>query len=204
MADNRRVRRTSATLRIGAAACAAALALGACSGGSSEGGATEDAVVPKGFDVPDGVTLTKGGTTLSEDEPATIVYQVGERAASAVTVTVTEVAKGSIDDFRFFSLDAQSRKATPFYVTAKVTNEGPAGLGGAALPIYARDDSNVQLPASPVVGTFKPCSGSTLPKTFLTGASARLCLVYLVPKGRALVSVDLQPGAAKDAISWTP
>ena len=47
-------------------------------------------------------------------------------------------------------------------------------------------------------------SNSTLPKSFLPGATAKLCLVYLVPKGRALQSVDLQTGSAKDAITWTP
>lgn len=160
--------------------------------------------VPKGFDVPAGVTLTKGGTQLAEDQSASVVYQVGDRAASAMTVTVDAVKKGSIKDFRFFSLDAETKKATPFYVTVQVKNEGPAGLGGAALPIYAHDDSNTNLQASDIVGTFKRCPNAKLPKSFLAGESAKLCLVYLVPKGRALVSVDLQTGDPKDTITWKP
>src|SRR5690606_11541665 len=129
-----------------------------------------------------GVTITKGGTQLTEGQPASIVYEVGERAASAITVTVTEVRKGSIKDFRFFSLDENTKKSTPFYVRVTVENDGPAGLGGAALPIFAHDDSNTNLPANDIVGTFKPCSPATLPKSFLPGASTKLCLVYLVPK----------------------
>ncbi|MRK01196.1 hypothetical protein GEV27_06640 [Aeromicrobium sp. S22] len=193
------------TRRIAAVAAAAALVLGGCSSGSEDKPkASKETTAPAGFDVPPGVKLTSGGTRLDEGKPATVVHQVGDRAASAVTVRVLKVKKGSIKDFRFFSLDAETRRSTPYYVTVKVTNDGPAGLGGAALPLFVRDDSNTQLPANDIVGTFKPCPRSTLPKSFLPGASARLCLVYLVPKGRSLVSVDLQTGAAKDAITWRP
>jgi hypothetical protein len=200
--DNRRVK----GLRIAGTVATLVLVAGCSSSGSDDGGSTDDAVpVPKGFDVPAGVTLTKGGTTLTEDKPASVVYQVGGRAASAITVTVSAVRKGSIKrDFRFFSLSEADRRATPFYVDVTVKNEGPAGLGGAALPIFAHDSSNTNLPANDIVGTFKPCKNSTLPKSFLTGETAKLCLVYLVPRGKALQSVDLQTGSAKDAITWTP
>lgn len=155
--------------------------------------------------MPAGVTLTKGGTKLTEDESASVIYQVGTKATSAITVTVAAVRKGSIKkDFTFFSLDDATKASTPFYVDVTVTNEGPAGLGGAALPIFAHDSSNTNLPANDIVGTFRPCRNSTLPKSFLPGATANLCLVYLVPKGKALQSVDLQTGSARDAITWTP
>ncbi|AXT85463.1 hypothetical protein C6I20_09865 [Aeromicrobium sp. A1-2] len=185
---------------------AAAVSLALVGGCSSTPEKKSDAVpVPQGFDVPAGVTLTKGGTTLTEDKPASVIYQVGTKATSAITVTVSAVRKGSIkEDFTFFSLDDETKAATPFYVDITVTNEGPAGLGGAALPIFAHDSSNTNLPANDIVGTLLPCQNSTLPKSFLPGATAKLCLVYLVPKGRALQSVDLQTGSAKDAITWTP
>ena len=200
MGENRRVK----PFRIVPAVVA--LTLVAACGGSSDGGKKSDEVpVPKGFEVPKGVTLTKGGTTLTEDKPASVVYQVGDKAASAITVTIAAVRKGSIKrDFAFFSLDAATKASSPFYVDVTVKNEGPAGLGGAALPIFAHDSSNTNLPANQIVGSFKPCKNSTLPKSFLPGATAKLCLVYLVPKGKALVSVDLQTGSAKDAITWTP
>ncbi|WP_344770629.1 hypothetical protein [Aeromicrobium panaciterrae] len=184
-----------------AAVVAAFLVLSACGGSDAK---DEGVPVPKGFDVPDGVTLTAGGTTLTEDESASVVYQVGTSAASAITVTVTQVAKGTIDDFKFFSLDEASKQASPFYVSVTVKNEGPAGLGGAALPIYAHDDSNTIFPPNELVGNFPPCPTPSLPATFLPGSEAKLCLVYLVPKGKALQSVDLQTGSAKDAITWTP
>lgn len=201
MADNRLV----LTTKISATALVAVFALAGCSSGSDgKAAATPSPTVPKGFEVPAGATLTKGGAKLGQDDSATVVYQVGDKAASAVTVRIAEVKKGSIKDFAFFSLDDATKKATPFYVTVEVKNEGPAGLGGGALPIYAHDDSNTNLQASDIVGTFKPCQKSKLPPSFLPGATAKLCLVYLVPKGRALVSIDLQTGSAKDAITWKP
>jgi hypothetical protein len=197
--DNRRVKRFAPIVAL------AALALVAACSSSSPDKKSTAVPVPKGFDVPAGVTLTKGGTRLTEGKPASVIYQVGDKAASAVTVTVDAVRKGSIKrDFTFFSLDAATKASTPFYVDVAVKNEGPAGLGGAALPIFAHDSSNTNLPANDIVGSFKPCRNSTLPKSFLPGATAKLCLVYLVPKGKALQSVDLQTGSTKDAITWTP
>ena len=199
MSDNRQVSSIKRPALI-AAAVIALFAVAACSSEPKD----EGVPVPKGFDVPAGVTLTQGGTKLTEDDSASVVYQVGDAAASAITVTVTSVAKGDIADFKFFSLDAETKQASPFYVSVTVKNEGPAGLGGAALPIYAHDSSNTIFPPNEVVGKFPPCRKSALPATFLPGASADLCLVYLVPKGKALQSVDLQTGSAKDAITWTP
>lgn len=199
MGDNRRVK----SFRIVAGVAALVLVAG-CSSGSDDK-KSDEVPVPKGFEVPKGVTLTKGGTTLTEDKPASVVYQVGDKAASAITVTVSSVRKGSIKrDFAFFSLDDETKASSPFYVDVTVKNDGPAGLGGAALPIFAHDSSNTNIPASQIVGSFKPCATSTLPKSFLPGATAKLCLVYLVPKGKALQSVALQTGSTKDAITWTP
>ena len=77
---------------------------------SSDGKKSDEVPVPKGLEVPKGVTLTKGGATLTEDKPASVVYQVGDKAASVITVTVSSVRKGSIEkDFTFFSLDDETK-----------------------------------------------------------------------------------------------
>lgn len=195
-------------MRVAAAlAMAASLAIGSAGCSSSEPApkkvAASSAATPKGFDVPAGVTLTPGGTKLAVGKPATVVYEV-EGAASAVTVTVSAITPGSMDDFRFFSLDAASKKASPFYVRASVTNDGPAGLGGTALPLFALDSTTTNVPANDIVGTFKPCPTRALPASFLPGATAELCLVYLLPEGRTLRSINLQTGTTADAISWKP
>lgn len=205
MDDNRRVKPSRiGAARIAAVAVAAAIALTGCSSSEPDEKPAATAVTPKGFDVPAGVTLTKGGTALAVGSPATVVDELAGQPASAVTVTVTKVKRGSIDDFTFFSLDEATKKSAPYYVTVNVRNEGPAGLGGSALPIYANDDTNTNLPASDIVGEFKPCPRSSLPDTFLPGAAADLCLVYLVPEGRTLNTIILQTGETKDAITWKP
>ena len=177
--------------------------LAACSGDEPESKARTD--VPKGFDVPAGVTITEGGSTVRLGTPATAVYRVEERAASAVTVTVTDVKKGDIDkDFTFFSLDDQAKSSTPIYVDLSVTNEGPSGLGGTTIPVLAHTSSNTVFPPSELVGEFKPCPSPALPESFLKGAKADLCLVFLLPEGEKLQTVELQAGKEKDAIHWKP
>lgn len=176
--------------------------LTACGGGEDEPDPT--ASVPAGFEVPDGVTITKPGTDRTAGESATVVHDVDGTVASAITVTITEVRKGAIEDFRFFSLQEDQLLSSPFYVDLTVVNEGPAGLGGVSLPVFARDDSNTLQPPTPVLGSFAPCPSGALPESFLPGETATLCLVYLVPQGHALVSVDLQPHGEDSAITWTP
>jgi hypothetical protein len=173
---------------------------------SSSGGSDDDkptADVPKGFDVPAGVTLTPAGSTVKVGAAASVVYEVDD-ATSAITVLVRAVRKGSMKDFRFFSLDAASRASTPYYVDVSVRNEGPAGLGGVTLPVLAHTASNTVYPPNELVGTFKPCPTSALPKSFLEGAAARLCLIFLLPEGETLSTVDLQTGSEADAIHWRP
>ncbi len=161
--------------------------------------------VPKGFDPPAGVTITEGGSTLELGKAGTAVYRVGEKAASAVTVAVSEVKKGDIKkDFTFFSLDDQLKASTPYYVRLNVVNEGPSGLGGVAIPILAHAASNTVFPPNELVGDFKPCPNPALPESFLPNAKADLCLVFLLPKGEKLQSIDLQTGKEADALHWKP
>lgn len=189
-------------MRVVALVAATTLAAG-CSSSEPAAPRSTATTAPKGIDLPAGVTLTKGGTSgLKVGTPATAVYQLGDRAASAVTVTIADVTKGTMEDFRFFSLDEATKKSTPYYVKVGVKNEGPAGLGGAALPIYALDSTRTSLPPNDIVGTFKPCPNPTLPESFLPGAAAELCLVYLIPEGRKLTAVTLQTGSTADAITW--
>ncbi|WP_370186656.1 hypothetical protein [Aeromicrobium sp.] len=183
------------------AALAVGLVVSGCSRSEDEAQA-EPAPSPSGFDVPDGVTLTDPGSRLDVGDEGTVVIDLGDGAASAVTVTVEKVRRGSIKDFRFFTLDEKSRDATPYYVDATVRNDGPAGLGGSSLPLLAHADDDVVYPASELVGRFRPCPSSALPERFLAGASADLCFIYLLPRGTALRTIDLQPGDAASAVRW--
>ena len=190
-------------LRLVLCALALLVPVAACGGGDDEEPKPVSSV-PAGFEVPDGVTISKPGTTRKPGETATVVYQVDEQAASAITVTIANVRRGVIEDFRFFSLTPDQLMSSPFYVDLTVVNEGPAGLGGVALPVFARDDADMLLPPTPIVGSFAPCPSGQLPESFLPGETATLCLVYLVPAGQALVSVDLQPDGDDSTITWSP
>ena len=161
--------------------------------------------VPKGFDVPAGVTITQAGSTLEVGEAASVVYQLEEGATSAVTVTVNAVKRGKIKkDFTFFSLDEKAKTSTPYYVRFTVENNGPSGIGGVTVPVLAHTTSNTVFPPSELVGDFKPCPNAALPESFLESSKADLCLVFLLPKGERLSTIDLQTGTEADAIHWKP
>lgn len=160
-------------------------------------------VVPDGFEIPEGVRITDGGAKREVGKPATVVYQIEQRAASAVTVTVTEVVAGDLArDFRFFNLPEEVKSSTPLYVHVRVKNEGPSGMGGVALPILLRTAKGQVFPPNDLVGDFRPCPKAALPASFLAGATAEICLVYLLPKGQEVRSVDVQTGEPRNAIHF--
>jgi hypothetical protein len=178
--------------------CVMALVLSAC-----QPEPTERSGVPEGFDVPKGVSITPAGSKRAIGRSATVVYQIEQRAASAITVVVSEVVQGDLArDFQFFNLPDEVKGSTPLYVHLKVRNEGPSGLGGVALPIFLRTTTETVLPPNDVVGNFRPCPNPALPSSFLAGAKADLCLVFLVPKGSAAKSIDVQTGKPRDAIHF--
>jgi len=186
-----------------AASAAALLVVLAGCGSDPEEKPRDD--VPKGFEVPAGVTITEGGSTVELGQPASVVYRVEERAASAVTVAVTKVRTGDVEkDFTFFSLDDRMKSSTPLYVDVSITNEGPSGLGGVSVPVLAHTTSNTVYPPSELVGEFEPCPNPTLPKSFLEGSEADLCLLFMLPKGEKLQTIDLRTGSEADAIHWRP
>lgn len=160
-------------------------------------------VVPDGFEIPKGVRITDGGATRQLGKAATVIYQIEQRAASAVTVTVTEVVVGDLErDFRFFNLPDDVKTSTPLYVHVRVKNEGPSGLGGVALPVLLHTDKDQVFPPNDLVGKFRPCPKAALPASFLPGATASICLVYLVPQGQKAASVDVQTGEPRNAIHF--
>ena len=178
--------------------CVAAVGLAGC-----QSDPKSRPVVPDGFDIPDGVHITEGGAKRPLGKPATVVYEIEQRAASAVTVTVTEVVEGDLArDFRFFNLPEEVKSSMPVYVHVRVKNEGPSGMGGVALPILIRTDKDQVFPPNDLVGDFRPCPKAALPASFLAGATADICLVYLLPEGQQAESVDVQTGEPRDAIHF--
>lgn len=152
-------------------------------------------------DLPEGVRLTEAGATVDIGDPATAVYDDGERR-SVLTVRVTKVVKGSIKDFKSFVLGPRERASTPYYVSASVTDEGPSPLGQTTVPLFGLDSTGTAFPATSLVGSFDRCPGGPLPTGFAPGDTVRTCLVYLVPPEATLRSVQLRTDDTTDPISW--
>lgn len=176
---------------------AALLVLMACSGEDEE---KESAAL----DLPDGVTLTEGGSRLELGEKATVAYPQDAEDATALTVTVEEIRTGDIADFVLFSLSAEDAASTPYYVTLSVLNEGPGTPGTTSLPVFANDGENTLISANAIVGTFEPCPPQPIPAELPAGDEVEQCLVFLLPEGSSLASIDLQVDDAASALHWRP
>jgi hypothetical protein len=153
-------------------------------------------------DVPSGVTLTKAGAGLKFGETATVAYEPNTRRSSVVELTTLSVQTGKISDLAAYQLDAQTKKARPYYVRARVKNVGTGDLSGAAVPLYAVDSSNALVLPSTFNNTFTKCPSTPLPAGFTNGKTAGACLVYLVPPGKSLVEMSFRPLQTFEPITW--
>lgn len=176
---------------------ALALLAAGCSGGD------DDEEKPQGLELPEGVTLTDGGTELEPGESATVAYPEDATDATALTVTVDAVDTGDIADFSLFSLSEEDAASSPRYVRVTVVNEGPGTPGTTSLPIFLHTDDRVLLTPNSIVGSFEPCAPTPLPADLEAGEQVEQCLVYLVAPDRQVESVDLQVTDAASAIRWT-
>ncbi len=158
------------------------------------------AEVPR-VNVPRGITLTELGSTLEVGERAWVAYADGNRV-SVLGVTVSEVVKGSMQQFRTFVLSARQRASTPYYVSATVRNEGPRPLPKAAVPLYGFDTTDTAYPASALIGSFERCAAAPLAARFKPGDRLRTCLVYLVPPKANLEAIQLRVTRDSEPVSW--
>ncbi|KHL19012.1 hypothetical protein CLV56_3561 [Mumia flava] len=176
----------------------------ACSG--SDDAEPADANTPTStslVDLPDGVTLTEAGTAVAVGKPATIGYPVGDKA-SAITVTVTKVRKGTAADLDGWALPGKTAAATPYLVDVTVRNDGPDPLGGAKVPVFAADPGDTYVaPTSFKGGTFTKCAGGALPKPFAQGDVAKRCYVFLTQPGKPFTSIQVRTDDLAAPVSWT-
>lgn len=189
-----------------AAALAPALALTGCSGADkpakSAAKPSASASTPE-VPTPDGVTVTKPGSTLQFGQPGTVAYAANEQKKSVLQLTVDSVRQGRMSDFRSYQLDARTSASTPYYVSATVKNLGDGDLGGIPVPLFATNADNTLVQASSFTNDFAPCASKPLPPTFAKDATAKTCLVYLLPDHGTLKSVSYRPLQAVEAITWT-
>ena len=171
--------------------------------GSSDDASESPTATGPSVNVPAGVSLTDPGTSLDLGQPASVVYDAGQKRVSVITVTVRKIVTGSMKrDFKNFVLGPKELKSTPYYVTATVHNDGPGKLGQAKVPLYGYDSTNTYFSASPIVGDLGVCPGGNLPESFGPKATKQTCQVFLVGKGVTLDEVELRPYEGFEPIRW--
>jgi hypothetical protein len=210
-------------VRIAALALAGLLAgtaLAACGGSSDNGGGTASATASasgsadatassstgaSGYpSVPSGVTLTRQGTALQVGQSATVAWQPSQKVVGVLEVTVTALHSTTFDkSFSGWELDDATKANAPYFVSATIRNTGESDLGGQAVPLYGAAASGALVEASTFATDFKPCHPGVLPTPFPAGASADVCLVYLVPGAGVLEGVSFRPTESFDPITWT-
>lgn len=155
--------------------------------------------------VPDGVSLTAPGSELRVDEAAVVAWEPRQQLVGVLDLTVTRLERTSFaESFQGWQLDAATRRHSPFFVRATLTNTGETDLGGRAVPLYALAANNTLVEASSFKTNFEPCPGNgVFPEKFGPGATKDVCLVYLVPHRGELTAVSFRPDQDFDPITWT-
>ncbi|UYM05770.1 hypothetical protein [Solicola gregarius] len=187
--------------RVGALVAAAALVLSGCSGGDDD---PDPVPETPDIEVPEGVTLTAGGSTVDVGSPASVVYKPDNAAATVVTVRVERIDRGKPADLGGFDLDGVAKNSVPYYAHASIRNAGPAVLAHADAPLYGLDSGDEYFPPTKITGTVKSCKPLVLPEKLEQGRTAKGCLVFTVPPGKAFKGVQVRTSDLENPITWAP
>lgn len=147
-----------------------------------------------------GAELTKPGTELALGDPGTIPQ--GDDGA-ALTLTVTEITKGSSKDLSKLENAEDYKKYTPVYVHYEMTGtESSSKLGGDVLedvePVLT---TGQRAPTLTIVGTspFKKCELNDVPDDFGPGDTESTCAVAMVTDGQEVGGARYDSGEGKYA-----
>lgn len=186
-----------------AAALAAVVTLGAATAGCS-GGDDEPTPGPDSADVhiPEGVTLTSGGSTMDVGQSASVVYQPDGAARTVITVRVEGISRGKSEDVK--GVEGVPDGAVPFYVETSIHNAGPAALDGAPVPLSGRDDAGDRIDATGLSRPVAGCDPLPADGALERGATAKGCLLFAVPDGTALRDVRLRTSDLASPVTWKP
>lgn len=154
--------------------------------------------------VPDGVELTAQGTSLAVGDTATLAWEPRQETVGAIDVTVDRLEQTTFkESFAGFKITDETKKTSPFFVRATITNVGDSDLGGRRVPLYVVDGENRLVDYSGFASAFPPCPSTGFPAKFAPGKTAEVCLVYLVPDRGELTAVSFRPTQEVNPITWT-
>lgn len=174
-------------------------------------GADEDEVVadptpsatPADAELPDSVSATDPGTSLSYGDSATLVWQPTADLTGVLDLTVESVEEQRKSVLEGWLRDDSMKESRPYFVTVSLTNAGEDDLAGQAVPLYLRDDQARLGAPWTLGGDFTTCQSGPLPSTFEPGATEKMCLVYLAPDGAHIEDLVFEPTEGYDPITWT-
>lgn len=154
--------------------------------------------------VPDAVELTPQGSELEVGEEAVVAYEPRQGKVGVLGIRVDRLERTTFKkSFKGWQLDAATRRTSPYFVRATITNEGETDLGGRPVPLYIVDGQNTLIEPSSFVSRFEPCPSAPLPRKFGTGAKTKACLVFLAPNEGDLTAVSFRPNQEFNPITWT-
>jgi len=170
----------------------------------SSGPSTSASATESSLPVPDGVELTTAGSQLAVDDTATVAYEVRQGVVGVLEIKVSRLEKTTFKkSFVGWELDPGQKKASPYFVRATITNVGETDLGDRRPPLYIVDGTNTLVESTTFASAFTPCEPGSFPKAFPTGASAKVCLVFLSPNKGELTAVSFRPSQDFDPITWS-
>jgi hypothetical protein len=153
-----------------------------------------------------GTASVPASASGSSSAPASGSATTTTSTAAALRITVTAIRPTTYaESFRDWKVSDALKTSAPYFVKATVTNlstAGTADLGGLAVPLYGETAADTLVEASTFASTFKPCAPGTFPKKFAPGATAEVCLVYLVPDHGTLTGVTFRPSIDFKPIRW--
>lgn len=146
---------------------------------------------------------TAPGTELELGKKATVRYTANPKHKSLIELKVKSVKRGKITDLEDFSLSGAAKKSNVYYVKASVKNVGNGDLSGQPLTLYGQVSEDLVIPPVEFGSTFKRCDYDPLPKKFKKSKQAKVCLVFLSPKGSKISEVQWRPADDTDPVSWS-
>jgi len=148
---------------------------------------------------PPGTHLAFGGEATVGWVPPSQDTGNGAHQGIKLRVTVVSIQKGTLADFRNVELNANERKATPYYVQLRVTalsSTAPPKDSDPAITFTAIDDRGQHQQSITFLGTFSRCDDPMPPKQFVSGKTYQSCLAYLIPGGGSIEKVQWDSGPA--------
>lgn len=107
-------------------------------------------------------------------------------------VMVLKIEKGSLDDFKNIKLDADQKKATPYYVTVRITAAAakvPVKNDDPDIRFNGIDDRGQEQGSVTFFGDFARCDDKSAPDPFTRDKEYTSCLTYLVGGGGSIAEV---------------